>query len=255
MPIKVHTYTLPPTRLIPNSPLPLLHYPALLKPLVTTPDFTSTALLALYASNGWQTQWIARYGPDIQSHYHSITHEAMTVISGTGATIRFGVADSPSWEAGKLAPGERGDGEEGGVEIEAGVGDVFVVPAGVAHKTFAPRPETKEMAFWEPPRGIKEGGREKGEERRRFFEGVEVKGEFMMMGAYPEGNLWDFKVGGEHEGREGVVWDVPVPGRDPVLGESLEGLVGLWKGVGNGVSVVNPFCTVTNIGKGSRRHL
>ncbi|EDU43170.1 conserved hypothetical protein [Pyrenophora tritici-repentis Pt-1C-BFP] len=159
----------------------------------------------------------------------------MAVISGGSATIRFGVADSPTWEAGKLAPGERDDDAEGGgVEIEARLGDVFVVPAGVSHKTFAPRPETKELEFSQPPREVKEGGREKEEERRRFFEGVEVKGEFMMMGAYPEGNVWDFKVGGEHKGREEVVWNVPVPGKDPVLGESLEGLVGLWGGKGRG---------------------
>jgi uncharacterized protein YjlB len=49
------------------------------------------------------------------------------------------------------------------------------------------------------------------------------------MGAYPYGGVWDFAIGGEHEGREGEVWHVPVPGKDPVLGDSKEGLVGLWK--------------------------
>lgn len=231
MPITVHSYTLPPTPLIPNSPHPLLHYPGLLKETVTCRTFTPTQLLDVYAKNGWQTQWIAKYGPDIQSHYHSTTHEAMTVISGEGATIRFGVADAPGWTAGAYAPGERGEqGEEGGIDIEAGIGDVFIVPAGVAHKTFAPRPESGELAFHQPADVA--GGRaavvngEVEQERRRFFEAVPIKGEFMMMGAYPYGGVWDFRMGGER-GREHV-WTVLVPDKDPVLGDSKEGLVGLW---------------------------
>jgi uncharacterized protein YjlB len=230
---KVHTYTLPPTPLIPNSRLPLLHYPGLLHSLVTSPNFTTTQILDLYASNGWQTQWIAKYGPDIQSHYHSTTHEAMTVISGSGATIRFGVADAPNWSQEKYAVGERGDGEPGGVEIQAQIGDVFIIPAGVAHKTFKPNPKTEELAFHQP-KDVAEGkarevSEEKERERRAFFEKVEVKGEFMMMGAYPYGGVWDFAVGGEHEGKEDEVRELPVPGRDPVLGGSEEGLVGLWR--------------------------
>ncbi|USP76419.1 uncharacterized protein yc1106_03693 [Curvularia clavata] len=232
MPVKVKSYTLPPTPLIPNSPLPLLHYPGLLKDLVQSPSFTTTQLLDLYAKSGWQTQWIAKYGPDIQSHYHSTTHEAMTVISGHSATIRFGVADAPSWNQGQLPPGARAEGaEEGGLEIHAAIGDVFIIPAGVAHKTFAPVPQSTSLAFHQPE-DIKEGrasevSEEVEAERRKFFETVPVKGEFMMMGAYPYGGVWDFKVGGERDRDE--VWSVKVPDRDPVLGDSEEGLVGLWK--------------------------
>ncbi|KAL6161760.1 hypothetical protein ACJQWK_08826 [Exserohilum turcicum] len=234
MPIKVHSYKLPPTPLIPNSPYPLLHYPGLLKDTVTAPDFRPTQLLDVYAKNGWQTQWIAKYGPDIQSHYHSTTHEAMTVISGLGATIRFGVADSPSWEPALYPPGARGpDGEAGGVEIEARIGDVFIIPAGVSHKTFAPSPESLELAFHQPhdieAGNARDVSAEAEAQRRAFFEQVRVNGEFMMMGAYPYGRVWDFKIGGEHEGREGDVWNLPIPESDPVLGESGEGLVGLWR--------------------------
>jgi uncharacterized protein YjlB len=234
MAVKVRSYKLPPTPLIPNSPYPLLHYPGLLHGLVSSPNFKTTDILDLYASNGWQTQWIARYGPDIQSHYHSSTHECMTVISGEAATIRFGVADSSSWEHGKFPIGDRADGEEGGVEIEARLGDVFIIPAGVSHKTFAPQPPTSTLAFHQPPDiaagHAKDITDDKEKERRRFFESVEVGGEFMMMGAYPYGGVWDFAVGGEHKGTESEVWDVPMPGRDPVLGDSGEGLVGLWRG-------------------------
>lgn len=159
----------------------------------------------------------------------------MAVISGEAATIRFGFADAPDWAPCKYAAGERGaTGEKGGIEIQARIGDVFVVPAGVAHKTFLPVPRSGELAFYQP-RDIAEGraaegGKEVERERRRFFEGVRMQGEFMMMGAYPVGKVWDFKVGGEDDREE--VWGVRIPERDPVLGDSEEGLVGLWKGNG-----------------------
>ncbi|EAT83120.1 hypothetical protein HBI56_071330 [Parastagonospora nodorum] len=233
MPIESKTYILPPTPRIPNSPHPLIHYPGLLTDLVKDASFTPTQIFDLFLSHGWQTQWIARYGPDIQSHYHSTTHECMAVISGGSATIRFGVADQPDWKHGLLGIGERGAGEEGGLDINANVGDVFIIPAGVSHKCFAPSPNKRPLEFRQPEdveRGkAREALDEEGVARHRaFFGGVGVEGEFMMMGAYPKGGVWDFKVGGEHEGRERGVWDVPVPAEDPVLGGSKEGLRGLW---------------------------
>jgi uncharacterized protein YjlB len=161
----------------------------------------------------------------------------MTVISGQTAKIRFGVADASNWthdETGTRQLGDRIGGEDGGVEIQASIGDVFIIPAGVSHKTFAPRPETRGLAFLQPEdieRGEAAKRLDKGSEERhrQFFADVRVEGDFMMMGAYPVGGTWDFKIGGEHEGREKVVWSVPVPGRDPVLGKSEEGMVGLWK--------------------------
>jgi uncharacterized protein YjlB len=234
-PIESKTYLLPPTPRIPNSPYPLIHYPGLLLSTIKSPDFSTTHIFDLFRSHGWQSQWIARYGPDIQSHYHSV-NETMVVISGQGATIRFGVADALDWESGKLGFGERGQGEQGGVDIQAGLGDVFVIPAGVAHKTFNPKPDTRDLAFHQPE-DIAQGNAnlhldEASEMRHRaFFDKVPVEGEFMMMGAYPRGGVWDFAVGGEHEGREREVWGVDVPGEDPVLGGSIEGLRGLWKGI------------------------
>lgn len=236
MAVKSKTYHLPPTALIPNSPYPLIHYPTLLKDTVSTPGFSTTQVFDIFKENGWQTQWLARYGPDIQSHYHSTTHEAMVVVSGGSATIRFGVADASDWEAGKYGIGERGSGEQGGVEIEAGLGDVFIIPAGVSHKTFSTNPPTRELAFHQPE-DIKQGkaaqklDEESESAHRDFFEKVPVEGEFMMMGAYPRGGVWDFAVGGEHEGKEREVWDVQMPQRDPVLGEGEEGVKGLWRNV------------------------
>lgn len=232
MGVKVKAYRLPPTPLIPNSPYPLLHYPGLLRDQVESAGFKTTHVFDLFASNGWQSQWIARYGPDIQSHYHSTTHECMAVISGEGATIRFGVADSKDWDHGKYDIGDRADGEEGGLELHAALGDVFIIPAGIAHKTFAPRPSTTTLAFHQP-QDIKEGrageiSAEREAERRGFYATVPVEGDFMMMGAYPYGGIWDFAVGGEHKGHEEDVWNVAKPDRDPVLGLSEEGLRGLW---------------------------
>jgi len=231
---KGHKYKLSPTPLIPNSPYPLLHYPGLVRDLVSNSNFKTTDIFDLFSQNGWQSQWIARYGPDIQSHYHSTTHECMAVISGEGASIRFGVADVPNWEQGMLGIGERGEGEEGGVEIRAALGDVFIIPAGVSHKTFAPTPETKELAFHQPD-DIEAGhaaenvSPESEARHREFFSKVPVEGEFMMMGAYPYGGVWDFKVGGEHKEKEWEVWNLPKPQKDPVLGLGNEGLCGLWK--------------------------
>lgn len=148
----------------------------------------------------------------------------MAVLSGT-ATIRFGAADltkdlqESTWE---------GAHEEGGVEIEAKEGDVFLIPAGLAHKTFNTLP-ARDFALLTPGEGT---GVVVGEE-----EGVEdVLGKvrlegYCMMGAYPEGGQWDFATGGEDNGDRERVWGTVRPERDPVLGASEEGLCGLWKEV------------------------
>src|SRR5690242_9532963 len=202
----VLTYALPPTKLIPNSPHVLLHYPGLLTSLVKNKSFSTNQVFDLFASNGWQTQWIARYGPNQNSHYHSGAHECMAVISGGRAQIRFGVADSEEDRAQDLGLGTAGKDvnaegrEQGGILLDAEVGDVFILPAGVAHKTHNPLPPTDGIVFYQPPDKRDEKG------CREFFAGVPIEGEFMMMGAYPRGDEWDFAIGGEHEGRFGEVW-------------------------------------------------
>lgn len=210
--ITVRTYALPPTPLIPNSPHVLIHYPGLLTPLISDPSFNPTTIYDLFSSNGWQPQWLARYGPSQRAHYHSTAHECMAVISGGQARILFGVADA--------------DEPRAGVLLDAAPGDVFILPAGVAHKTHDPRPLTDGMVFHEPP------DRDDAVGSRAFFGGIELRGEFVMMGAYPGGADWDFLTGGELEGRFGEVWRVRVPERDPVLGVSSQGVRGLWGGRG-----------------------
>ena len=135
----------------------------------------------------------------------------MVVLTGT-ATIRFGVADvheneSPSHSS-----------EEGGIELSASAGDVFILPAGTAHKTHNTFPEAS-LQLLTPGDGHGVGLED--------LEKVQLEG-FTMMGAYPKGFEWDYAVGGDSEGKYQLVWDVPKPDKDPVLGDEKEGLCMLW---------------------------
>lgn len=216
--VQVKKYHLPPTDLIPNSPHPILHYPRLLDPATAG---SPARVWDLFTSNGWQTQWVYRYGSTQASHYHSRAHEAMTVLSGS-ATLRFGVADTdPDPERNTHGPAR----EAGGVEVRAEAGDVFVLPAGIAHKTFDTRPEA---SFALLTGG--DGHAVEAEDDRAALAELEVSG-FTMMGAYPvDGGAWDFAVGGDTSQEEyEKVWSVSKPGKDPVLGMAEEGLCGQWK--------------------------
>lgn len=178
-----------------------------------------------FAANGWHVQWIFRYGPTQQSHYHSAAHECMAVLSGE-ATIRFGVADDDEPPAGDGADGDTSGGGGGEIKVHARAGDVFVLPAGLAHKTFNPDPSDSTFKLLTP-----------GDEHHATcsgagpagsgLEGVELSG-LTMIGAYPAGAKWDFAVGGEHDGRYQEVWSAPKPERDLVLGTDPAGLTGHW---------------------------
>lgn len=213
--VEVKKYHLPATALMPNSPMPLLHYPGFLD-LKT--DCKPEKVYDLFASNGWQTQWIFRYGPTQRSHYHSQTHECMAVLSGT-ARIRFGVADTdPDLDKNTHGPAK----EHGGVEVNAQPGDVFILPAGVAHKTFDTTPA--EFALLTPG----DGHGIAAEDARAALAKIELSG-FTMLGAYPiDGGTWDFAEGGESAGEYEKVWSVAKPEKDPVLGKAEEGLCGQW---------------------------
>lgn len=188
---EVRTYHLPPTQLIPNSPQPLLHYPNLLKDPAT---FTAASIHDTFAANGWRTQWIFRYGSTQRSHYHSSAHECMAVLSGS-ATIRFGVADTLD----DMDANTHGDAREaGGIELEANAGDVFILPAGTAHKTFDTQPKA-EFALLTPGDAHRIG--ESEPVVREALENTKLDG-FTMIGAYPVGGgEWDFAKGGESEGQ------------------------------------------------------
>ncbi|OTB11526.1 hypothetical protein K445DRAFT_321911 [Daldinia sp. EC12] len=217
--VKVEKYYLPPTRLIPNSPQPLLRYKGLLaEPSERRPEVINDRL----ERNYWNAQWIFRYGPSQPSHYHSRIHEAMAVLSGR-ATIRFGVADMDP----DLDKNTWGNAKEtGGIEVTANIGDVFIIPAGVAHKTFDASPSA-EFSLLTPGDGHGIPGPNVGE----ALANVELSG-FTMMGAYPKNcGHWDFSTGVEGVGDFEASWSVPRPEKDPFLGDSQDGIVGQWNAI------------------------
>ncbi|KAJ9611261.1 hypothetical protein H2200_004444 [Cladophialophora chaetospira] len=222
--VEVKKYNLPPTALIPNSPQPLLHYPGLFSSQSETAshDHIATRAHDLFQSNGWETQWIFRYGSTQSSHYHSEVHECMAVLTGT-ARIRFGVADTVE----DMDENTHGSGREaGGIEVEARAGDVFILPAGTAHKTFDTSPAA-EFKLLTPGDG--HHILTQGTNVRDTLANIKLDG-FTMVGAYPKGGgKWDFAKGGENEGGYQKVWSVAKPDNDPVLGKADEGLCGQWR--------------------------
>lgn len=142
----------------------------------------------------------------------------MTVLTGT-ARVRFGVADTSE----DLDESTHGEGyEKGGIVLEAKAGDVFILPAGTAHKT---HDTTAGSTFALLTPG--DGHGIAAEDARDALGRIELSG-FTMMGGYPQGGVWDFAKGGENEGEYGKVWAVPKPDLDPILGDAREGLCGLW---------------------------
>ena len=156
------------------------------------------------------------------SHDHSRTHECMVVMSGT-ARIRFGVADTSE----DLQENTYGTAyETGGITLDAKAGDAFLIPAGVAHKTHMCRPR-KSLALLTPGEGHGLVA-QPGKTIDQAMEKIELSG-FTMCGAYPFGGQWDFAVGGEDAGAYERVHSVAKPKLDPFLGDSPEGLVGIWQ--------------------------
>ncbi|KAF7185202.1 hypothetical protein HII31_13477 [Pseudocercospora fuligena] len=213
------SYILPATERIPNSPLPLLHYKKALDHNPQSPAVAAVAAYDVMKQNKWDIQWLVQYGYTQRSHYHSRTHEAMAVLSGN-ATIRFGVADTSENDE------DHTTGlmwEEGGIELQAEVGDVFIIPAGVAHKTYDCKPQ---RPFKRLTQG--DGTRIESDDPRGFLAGVEADG-FTMLGAYPEGGVHDFVTEADDgPAAQRVAWSVPCPDTDPILGESQDGLRGVW---------------------------
>ena len=144
----------------------------------------------------------------------------MAVLTGS-ATIRFGVADTSD----DLELSTYGDGhEQGGVEVQANAGDVFLIPAGVSHKTHDTSPAA-DFVLLTPGDGHHIAAPDG--DVRKALEQTRLSG-FTMVGAYPSGSVWDSCVGGEHAKDVETVHKVPKPERDPVLGLAKEGLCGLW---------------------------
>lgn len=219
--VHVKKYHLSPTHLVPNSPLPLLHYPGLLASQASHSD-APIRVHDIFLQNGWQVQWIYRYGPNQDAHYHSTTHEAMAVLSGE-ATIRFGVSDA---ESNVMVEQQQ---QPSLLEVRARTGDVFVLPAGVAHKTYDANALSEGAKLLVPGDGHRIVDQEGQENAREGLSRVDLEG-FTMIGAYPLGSgEWDFNRGGEHQGKYAEIWNIARPEKDPVLGDDPSGLCGLWR--------------------------
>ncbi|MBN1127142.1 MAG: cupin domain-containing protein [Sedimentisphaerales bacterium] len=91
-----------------NSILPLLVYPAVVRPYG---DNVAGLFESLFIGNGWDGNWVN--GIYDFHHYHSRAHEVLGVFSGS-AQVQLG---GPN-----------------GFVTEVHAGDVVVIPAGVAHK-------------------------------------------------------------------------------------------------------------------------
>lgn len=144
----------------PNNPrLPLLAYRGAFR--LPDTDDPAAIIEAVFAANGWGGGW--RNGVHTTHHYHSTAHEVLGCYSGR-ARLQFG--------------------GPGGVVVEAGRGDVLVLPAGTAHRNMG------------------------------------SSDDFAVVGGYPDGQTFDMNYGrpGERPGTDGHIARTPLPSADPVYG-------------------------------------
>ena len=110
----LQTHLIPAYNLTPNTSLqhrPLLIYRSPFPPTTITASQIEAHLTAIgVVTPAW------RYTMYSTSHFHSTSHEVLSISRGK-AKLCFG-----------------GEGNEGRVEVLVGRGDVLVVPAGVAHR-------------------------------------------------------------------------------------------------------------------------
>ena len=154
---------------IPNSKYPLLVY----RHTVDVAGIKGAEWLEKqFSINNWTNSW--RWGVYSYHHYHSNTHEVLGVYSGN-AVLQMG--------------------GENGIKMNVDVGDVIVIPAGVAHKN------------------------------------ISCSDDFSVVGAYPGEKEPDLKKGlsGERPQADENILNVPIPENDPLMG--TEGLVKIWKEV------------------------
>lgn len=168
------------------------------------------------------------------------------VVSGPGQ-IRWGVGDLADVEASTYGTDDENVRENGGILMDVNVGDLFVIPAGIAHKNYDPFTRTGDGKLdlgladgeGEGPGSGTEGkakcltGNARGiqaEDPRAFVENLQSKLRgFVMMGAYPKGEEWSWGDASD-KGRVDFeeVWNVKRPALDPYVGEN-GGLLKYWK--------------------------
>lgn len=142
-----------------NESLPVLIFRHAVRLSGTHP---AQAVERVFRAHDWRGTW--RNGIFSYHHYHSTAHEVLGVTRGA-ARVQLG---GPHGEA-----------------FEVGIGDVIVLPAGVAHKNLG------------------------------------SEGQFQVVGAYAGGRSWDLKSGepGERSEAKRNIAQVPLPSQDPVYGD------------------------------------
>lgn len=113
-PTPPETYTLPTIPHVPNSPLPVLLYRAVLP----SPADPATARAALEA-NAWLQGGV--FKAFTRHHFHSVTHECYAVVRG-GSRLVLGVGPLDG------SAREEGEKETKGVEVDVEAGDIIVMP-------------------------------------------------------------------------------------------------------------------------------
>jgi uncharacterized protein YjlB len=150
--------------IIPNSPLPVLVYRSvILFDKRKSVEENHKALEKAVLRNEWKVDWLWRIYR--KTHYHSTAHECLVVFSGR-AEIELG--------------GHRVDYRE-----RIGVGDVLIIPAGVAHRC------------------------------------VMSTENFSVFGLYPVGQTYDLLWGRKSDRKKALknIVFVPRPIADPVFGK------------------------------------
>ncbi|KAL0931429.1 cupin domain protein [Colletotrichum truncatum] len=129
-------FYVPATPHSPNSTLPVVVYRNVLV------DRTSEDAIKLLKENQWIKggHWkIANETLAATPHYHATTHEAYTVLQGTGTYM---LGKSP------LDPETHDNGKPTGVKFVARPGDVFAWPAGVTHYVTATEDDYEIIGFY-----------------------------------------------------------------------------------------------------------
>ncbi|KAJ4530925.1 hypothetical protein HRR80_000119 [Exophiala dermatitidis] len=112
------TYLFSPTPYVPNSPLPVLIYRAVLEPASASQDGDAQALSAdslrnQIEQNKWRYGGVFKHYPT--HHFHSVTHECYAVFKGRSRLL-----------LGRGPLDEANDGH--GKEVELRAGDIIVLP-------------------------------------------------------------------------------------------------------------------------------
>lgn len=142
----------------PNSHLPVLIYRDVLKGV--TENFADY-LEKTFRQNNWTNNW-----RDIvldEDHYHSSTHEVLG-ISGGSVNLQLG--------------GKKGN------QFEVAMGDVLIIPAGVAHRS------------------------------------MDAHSDYEVVGGYPDGLSWDmiYCEPEKYEAAKTAIEALPTPKTDPLFG-------------------------------------